>query len=65
MAYPGALILRFADGIIASAQWHDLPHVALMRDFLNHLESFLQHIQLTEPPLIAGTKCTSLPGSST
>jgi predicted ATPase len=44
MAYPGALIYRFDQDGISRADYHELDHVAIMRDFLNHPERFLRHL---------------------
>jgi predicted ATPase len=44
MAYPGAEILCFDDGRIASVKFDDLEHVRLMRDFLQNPEAFLRNL---------------------
>jgi predicted ATPase len=44
MAYPGAEILRFDNGHIASVKFDDLEHVRLMRDFLQDPEAFLRNL---------------------
>ncbi len=44
MAYPGAAVLEIIDGDIVEANWSDLEHVTLTRDFLNDPDSFLRHL---------------------
>lgn len=44
LAFPGAQLLHFVDGHIAEADWQDLPHVTLTRDFLNGPERLLRHL---------------------
>jgi len=45
MAYPGARILNFEDGKIQTAEYENLEHVRLTRDFLNHPEVFLRLLE--------------------
>jgi len=44
MAYPGAKILNFEGGGIHAAQFDELEHVRLMRDFLQNPEAFLRNL---------------------
>jgi len=44
MAYPGASILNFDGGEIRPAQYEQLEHVRLMRDFLQNPEAFLRNL---------------------
>ena len=44
MAYPGAIIFNFEGGAIRPAQFDDLEHVRLMRDFLQDPEAFLRSL---------------------
>jgi predicted ATPase len=44
MACPDATILNFDGGIIQRAEYNDLEHVALMRDFLANPDAFLRHL---------------------
>ena len=44
MAYPGAKIFNFEGGTIHPAQFDDLEHVRLMRDFLQDPEAFLRSL---------------------
>lgn len=41
MALPGARILEFSDEGIREIAWADVPHVALMRDFLRDPATYL------------------------
>jgi predicted ATPase len=41
MACPGAQLLSFDGGAIAAADYRDLEHVSLTRDFLNNPQAFL------------------------
>ncbi len=44
LAFPDAQILHFHEGKIQEAQYNQLEHVNLMRDFLTHPESFLRYL---------------------
>jgi predicted ATPase len=44
LAFPEAQILHFHEGKIQEAQYNQLEHVNLMRDFLGHPESFLRYL---------------------
>lgn len=44
MAYPGALLYELREGQISLADFHELEHVRLMRDFLDSPEAFLRHL---------------------
>ena len=44
MAFPGAQILSFDQGIIRPAAYQDLDHVRLTRDFLNHPARYLDQL---------------------
>lgn len=44
MAYPGAVILSFENGLVQPVAYDDLEHVRLTRDFLNNPDSFLRHL---------------------
>lgn len=44
LAYPGATIYNFADGRITSANYDDLEHVSITRDFLNNPQAYLRHL---------------------
>jgi len=44
MAFPGATILSLDHLPIRSAQYHELEHVTLTRDFLNNPEAFLRRL---------------------
>jgi predicted ATPase len=44
MAFPGAMILSFADGVIQETQYEDLEHVIISRGFLNNPAQFLRHL---------------------
>ena len=44
MAFPGAQILFLGDNTIEDAQWDQIEHVRLTRDFLTNPESFLRHL---------------------
>ena len=44
MAYPGATIYSFNDGLIRRVPYDELEHVTVTRDFLNNPEQFLKHL---------------------
>jgi predicted ATPase len=44
LAFPDAQILHFHEGKIQDAQYNQLEHVNLMRDFLDNPESFLRYL---------------------
>lgn len=44
LAYPGAMIYSFDDGIIQQAAYESLEHYRLTRDFLNNPAQFLRHL---------------------
>jgi len=44
LAFPDAQILHFHEGKIQEAQYNQLEHVNLIRDFLDNPESFLRHL---------------------
>jgi predicted ATPase len=44
MAYPGATILSFDDGVVRPVTYNDLEHVTLTRDFLANPQRFLRHL---------------------
>lgn len=44
MAFPGAQLLRFDGGHLASVNFDDLEHVRLMRDFLQNPAAFLRNL---------------------
>ncbi len=44
LAFPDAAILDFDGGTIHRMEYHQLEHVTLTRDFLNHPEAFLRHL---------------------
>ena len=44
LAFPDAHILHFHEGKIRKAQYNELEHVNLMRDFLKNPESFLRYL---------------------
>jgi predicted ATPase len=44
MACPDAKILNFDGGIIQQAEYDELEHVTLMRDFLSNPDAFLRHL---------------------
>ena len=44
LAFPEAQIFHFHEGKIQEAQYNQLEHVNLMRDFLDHPESFLRYL---------------------
>jgi predicted ATPase len=44
LSLPGAQILHLHDGQIQEAQYNQLEHVNLMRDFLKNPESFLRYL---------------------
>jgi predicted ATPase len=44
MAFPGATILNFDGGSIRQAEYDELEHVTLMRDFLTNPNAFLRHL---------------------
>jgi predicted ATPase len=45
MAFPGAQILTLDDGRIQPADYEQLEHIRLTRDFLNHPEAFLRRLE--------------------
>ncbi len=52
MALPGATLLEFADGRIASVAYDEIEHVRITRDFLNAPERYLRHlVEANEPHL--------------
>jgi predicted ATPase len=44
MAFPGAVILSFDDGVIQETRYEDLEHVIITKSFLNNPEQFLKHL---------------------
>lgn len=44
LAYPGAQIFSFQNGIIKQVQYEELEHVQLTKDFLNNPQSYLRHL---------------------
>ena len=44
LAFPQAQIIHFHEGMIQEAQYNQLEHVNLMKDFLASPESFLRHL---------------------
>lgn len=44
MAYPGASIFEFRDGIIQEVPYDETEHVVLTRNFLNNPEMYLRHL---------------------
>ncbi len=44
LAYPGATLYNFADGRIEAANYDDLEHVSITRDFLNNPQAYLRHL---------------------
>jgi predicted ATPase len=44
LAFPGATILNFDTLPIQPVEYHDIDHVALMKDFLNNPESYLKRL---------------------
>lgn len=44
MAFPGATIYSFDEGRLRQVAYEDVEHVTIMRDFLHHPQSFLQHL---------------------
>jgi predicted ATPase len=44
LAFPGADILSFDNGIIHQAEYNKLAHVTFTRDFLQNPEAFLRHL---------------------
>jgi predicted ATPase len=44
LAFPGATILNFDTLPIQPVEYHDIDHVALMKDFLNNPESYLMRL---------------------
>lgn len=44
LAYPGAQILHFHEGVIREVKYNDLEHVNLTRDFLANPEAFLRYL---------------------
>jgi predicted ATPase len=45
MAFPGAQILNFENGMIQPAKYEDLEHVRLTRDFLNNPAAYLRRLE--------------------
>lgn len=44
LAYPNATIYNFAHGTIQKAQYEELEHVQITRDFLNNPQTYLRHL---------------------
>ena len=44
LAYPGAQIFSFQNGIIKQVQYEELEHVQLTKEFLNNPQSYLRHL---------------------
>lgn len=44
LAYPGAQIFSFQNGVIKQVQYEELEHVQLTKDFLNNPQSYLRHL---------------------
>jgi predicted ATPase len=44
MAYPGAAIFSFDDGVIQPVAYEQLEHVIITRNFLNSPETYLRHL---------------------
>lgn len=44
LAYPGAQILSFENGMIKQVKYEDLEHVQLTKEFLENPESYLRHL---------------------
>jgi predicted ATPase len=44
MAFPGATIYSFDEGELRQVAYEEVEHVTIMRDFLRHPHSFLQHL---------------------
>ena len=50
LAYPGARIYAFDDGIVRSVGYDELEHVRVMRDFLRDSVPFLRQLDASNDP---------------